>query len=1200
MDRIKSLFDPGKDIYRRIEKVINFDAQERLKDEVREYVVTDHIEQKVGDLLRVLDDGMQNGSSEVGVWVSGFYGSGKSSLTKYVGLALDSRPEADHNQIDSRPFRDHLADRFQTKATAAQLRTVAQKRDPAVVMLDLASEQRAGATMAEVSTVLYAKVMHWAGYAQDLKLIQLEQMLEREGKLDAFNERVREATGTDWDEFKDELMMSVPVASQIAHELYPEVYPTPDTLASLQIQETTLENQRVREMVETVRRRSGKENVVFVLDEVGQYVAASDDKILNLQGLAENLKNLYGGAVWIVATAQQTLTEDDPRARLNSAKLFKLKDRFPVGIDLEARDIREIATKRLLGKCDSGRAVLERLYDEHHAMLRYNTELQGTKLYADKLDQKQFVDLYPFLPQHFTILLELLTRLSRSSGGLGLRSAIKVIQDVLVAPDGAEPLAEAPVGTLATAATFYDALRRDLARSFRHVVDGVDRTAQIFPADSVEVEVAKAVAVLQVLDNLPATRANLAALLHPTADAPSRLEEVEAAAKNLLDEEDVPVSEVDAESGGALRFMSEAVAELESERRDIIVTPPERSRIEAERLRALFSPQPSAKLQNRTVRAGLGLASDGRVTSLEGERDEVQIVLELVPPARYDAVRQGRAEDSARPEHRDRLYLVGREDPELRTVLDEVHRSREVFRRHRNDGLDRETKEYVDAQQGRAAALVKDEVDRRLRDAFRGGSLVFRGRPQAVSSLDDDLTAAVQKGLAAAAAEIYDKYAQAPVNAKGTVAEKFLRTDALNKIDPEADPLSLVASDGTIDVSHPALRSVLDHLAKRGSVEGQRLMEDFAAAPYGWSKDTLRYLVAALLVAGEVTLRVAGDDITVRGDTAIEALKGTSGFRRTGVALRDAKIDLETKLRASERLLALTGDDPLPSEDQIAQTVQKHFPDLQKTYAGLASELNRLGLPGAQRAKGLFDDLTAVLRGDASQAAAQLGAEESTLADDLAWARKVRQALDNDAATPIQDAAAYVRAIPDLPTAGALGTLAPATDEARAQAKEILGREDFYDRLPDLRAAVADIAARVEETREALAAEQADFLADRRAALEALPDWGRLGEDDRARLGDAVDGLSVPVGAGIDGIRHYVYQKFDLGSRLGLIHEEVRRLAAEADDVGDEHEVHEGETVRLDDLPREIATTAQLDALIGRLQGLRDAVASGARIVLRS
>ena len=1197
MDRIKSLFDQSKDIYRRIEKVINFDAQERLKDEVREYVVTDHIEQKVNDLLRVLDDGMQNGRSEVGVWVSGFYGSGKSSLTKYIGLALDSRTGADHNQIDGRPFRDHLADRFQTKATAAQLRTVAQKRDPAVVMLDLASEQRAGATMAEVSTVLYAKVMHWAGYAQDLKLIQLEQMLEREGKLDAFNERVRATTGTNWDEFKDELMMSVPVASQIAHELYPEVYPTPDTLASLQIQETTLENQRVRDMVETVRRRSGRENVVFVLDEVGQYVAASDDKILNLQGLAENLKNLYGGAVWIVATAQQTLTEDDPRARLNSAKLFKLKDRFPVGIDLEARDIREIAYKRLLEKSADGRAALGALYEEHHAMLRYNTELQGTKLYADKLDQKQFVDLYPFLPQHFTILLELLTKLSRSTGGLGLRSAIKVIQDVLIAKSGrAEPLAEAEVGTLATVATFFDALRADLARpkSFSHVVDGVDRAATIFGADSVEVEVAKAVAVLQVLDNLPATRANLAALLHPSAHALSRLEEVEGAVKNLLDEEDVPVSEVEE----TLRFMSEAVAELESERRDIIVTPPERSRIEAERLRALFSPQPSAKLQNRTVRAGLQLASDGRVTALEGERDEVQIVLELVPANRYDAVRQSRAEDSARPEHRDRLYLVGREDPELRTVLDEVHRSREVFRRHRNDGLDRETKEYVDAQQGRAAALVRDEVDRRLRDAFRGGSLVFRGQPQAVSALDPDLGAAVQKGLAAAASQIYDKYAQAPVNARATVAERFLRTDALNKIDPEADPLSLVASDGTIDSAHPALQSVLDHLAKRGSVEGQRLMEDFAAAPYGWSKDTLRYLVAALLVAGEITLRVAGDDITVRGDTAIEALKGTSGFRRTGVALRDAKIDLETKLRASERLLALTGDDPLPSEDQIAQTVQKHFPDLQKAYAGLASELNRLGLPGATRARALFDDLTAVLRGDASQAAAQLGAPESTLADDLAWARKVAHALDNGAADPVQRAARYVEAVPTLPTTGALGELGPATADALDRAQAVLARDDFYDALPDLRAAVSDVEAAVEATRQALDDEQVTFLTEQRGRIEGRPEWGRLGSDDQIRLGAFIDGLQAPVGSGLDGVRQHVYKKYEIGEQLRLVREEVERLADQQPPPEPPPQDRKGETETVE--TGEIASTDQLDALIARLQGLRAAVASGARIVFRS
>jgi hypothetical protein len=88
---IKTLFDPSKDIYRTIEKVITYSAsqEERLRTEIREYIVTDNIEEQFEQLLTKMQLAMdQGGQNEVGVWVSGFYGSGKSSFTKYLGLAL--------------------------------------------------------------------------------------------------------------------------------------------------------------------------------------------------------------------------------------------------------------------------------------------------------------------------------------------------------------------------------------------------------------------------------------------------------------------------------------------------------------------------------------------------------------------------------------------------------------------------------------------------------------------------------------------------------------------------------------------------------------------------------------------------------------------------------------------------------------------------------------------------------------------------------------------------------------------------------------------------------------------------------------------------------------------------------------------------------------------------------------------------------
>src|SRR5436309_15746490 len=82
--KIRTLFDPTKDIYRTIEKVITYAASQesRLKAEISEYIVTESIEEHCRKLLDRMQLAMETGGeNEIGVWVSGFYGSGKSSFT---------------------------------------------------------------------------------------------------------------------------------------------------------------------------------------------------------------------------------------------------------------------------------------------------------------------------------------------------------------------------------------------------------------------------------------------------------------------------------------------------------------------------------------------------------------------------------------------------------------------------------------------------------------------------------------------------------------------------------------------------------------------------------------------------------------------------------------------------------------------------------------------------------------------------------------------------------------------------------------------------------------------------------------------------------------------------------------------------------------------------------------------------------------
>ncbi len=217
---IKELFHPSKDIYRTIEKVITYNAAQetRLKAEITEYFVTEHIEEQFEELLTKMQLAMeQGGQNEVGVWVSGFYGSGKSSFTKYLGLALDNRVA-----VDGVPFLRYLQDRMHKPQTKALLNTLATRYPAAVVLLDLASEMLAGATMEEVSTVLYYKVLQWAGYSQNLKVAAFERRLKKDDRYAEFATRVEAEAGVPWREVQNDPLVIDSLLPEIAHDLYPE------------------------------------------------------------------------------------------------------------------------------------------------------------------------------------------------------------------------------------------------------------------------------------------------------------------------------------------------------------------------------------------------------------------------------------------------------------------------------------------------------------------------------------------------------------------------------------------------------------------------------------------------------------------------------------------------------------------------------------------------------------------------------------------------------------------------------------------------------------------------------------------------------------------------------------------------------------------------------------------------------------------
>ena len=1189
--KIRSLFDPSKDIYRSIEKVITYgaDDENHIKAEISEYVVTDSIETQFCKLLEQMQYAMESESdNEIGVWVSGFYGSGKSSFTKYLGLAFDSRVT-----VDGTPFLKHLQDRLKTPQTKALFNTVTQRFPAAVVMLDLASEMLTGATQAEISTVLFYKVLQWAGYSRNIKIAALERRLEKDGRYQEFCGKVKQVLpGLTWQEMQNDPLSVDGLVPQIAYEMYPGLFPTPTAFSSSTEGFFQFENQRVEEMIDIVQEKSGKKNIIFIIDEVGQYISSRDNLILNLDGLAKNIKSLGKGNVWLIATAQQTLTEDDPRATLNSDKLYKLKDRFPIQIDLESSDIKQICYERLLGKSPTGRADLGALFDEKGQALRQNTKLKNAKYYDSDFNRDSFINLYPFLPAHFEILLHLLGALAKSTGGIGLRSAIKVIQDILVeSRDAKQPVADQPIGWLATTVTLFDALDKDIRRAFPSVYQAVGKVKVRFPDSSLHQDIAKSVAVLQILNNLPVSAENVASLMHPAITAASLKEDVRKAVEEMLNDVQVPLGEKD----GNLCFLSERLRDIEQERGTIALRTIDVRRIFNAALLDAFKPLPNVTLHGTmAATTGLKVQTGGSLVSLAGDTNQIQTFIEMVAATEYDTARSRLLDDSRSRAGQNTLALLARSNSELDELANEIYRCQRIAELHRSEP-DKEVKDYCDSQLDRAEKLA-GQLKVKLKQTLQSGSFIFRGQVTAIAALAQDLLDASRKQMEEVAAQVFDRHHEAPDRVNTDLAEKLLRLANPNAITHILDPLDLVVTVGgraSFKTEHRAMGSIRDFIDKNGMVEGKRLLEYFSEAPFGWSQDTTRYILAIMLMAGEIKLKVAGREVTTAGQQAIDALKTNNAFKTIGIALRDERPSIETLGRASQRLTELVGEMVLPLEQEITKIATKNFPRFQHEYAPLAEKLSNFGLGGSERVRRLNKEIAELLFTDASDAPQRLGAECSALYDNIKWAQTVKRALDNGLEDTVKEIQSHRRNIEELPDSGLPGELSREVAEDLAYLGERLEQEDFFQYTSDLNTRLTQIKGRVKEVVNKLSEQQKARLGEESEILRQLPEWEELTQEEQQNILAEIDQLLVIVTEDLSGLKKLLARDYDITSRVKELKcsiqkkGEERRLLQVANDKPSRTKL-----VKSIDLPVTITSAKDLDSLIRQLQDLKTELSS--------
>jgi len=331
-------------IDRRIEKVIKVDQTDKqiIRDEINEYVPTDSIKRHYTQIFERYYETPNHPHEGIAIWVSGFFGSGKSSFAKLLGLALENQ------DILGTGAAEQIGQKLADPKIQVVLKNISEHIPTTSVIFDVSTDRGIRSGNQTLTEIMYKLFLRELGYARDLDLAELEITLEESGQLDAFKAAYQKEFDKDWDRDKERPAFALSAASAVMNQLDPKRFPTPDTWlqAAKERADITpgLLAQRCKLLIE--RRRPGQ-SLAFVVDEVGQFVARDVQKMLDLQAIVQNLGRVGRGKMWVVVTSQEKLTELVSGIGDRRVELARLMDRFPqeLQVHLEPSDISEVTSK---------------------------------------------------------------------------------------------------------------------------------------------------------------------------------------------------------------------------------------------------------------------------------------------------------------------------------------------------------------------------------------------------------------------------------------------------------------------------------------------------------------------------------------------------------------------------------------------------------------------------------------------------------------------------------------------------------------------------------------------------------------------------------------------------------------------------------------------------------------------------------------
>lgn len=495
------------DINRDINGVIKVaqNDEQSIVQELSEYIITKELRRHFNTFLNHYERSLEQPTDKIGVWISGFFGSGKSHFLKMLSYLLSNKKVGDKNAVE------YFADKFDDPMMFAQLESCV-KVPTETILFNIDSKSPLTKDKTAILRV-FAKVFyeHQGFYGNDLKVAKLEQFIAKSGKTEQFKESFECINGGAWEDSRDSFaFFEDDIVEAMSESLGMSETSARNWFNGEEEIELSIE-QLVKEIREYIDSKGKDNRLMFMIDEVGQYIGSDSDLMLNLQTIVEEIGTKCGGRVWVMVTSQEAI---DSITKISGDDFSKIQGRFNTRLSLSSSSVDEVIKKRILAKTDEAEQMLKMQYDKNNQVLKnlftFSNAVLDLKGYSG---EGEFVETYPFVPYQFRLMQNVLAEIRKhgNSGkhlSGGERSMLSGFQEAAQAIEERDEYALVPFYL------FYDTIHTFLESPVRRVIDRCQNAADNHDGiEQYDVNILKLLYLVRYVDDIKANIDNISILM---------------------------------------------------------------------------------------------------------------------------------------------------------------------------------------------------------------------------------------------------------------------------------------------------------------------------------------------------------------------------------------------------------------------------------------------------------------------------------------------------------------------------------------------------------------------------------------------------------------------------------------------------------------------------------------------------------------